>query len=115
MGYELLEEVRTDLHLADASLRLRVLDAEVRAARRVQPKVADAHIAELTDADPGPAEGRDDRPPADVGRRASIRRAMASIVWAYSRIASRAPSSPQPAMYGIDSPLTSSPTDAQTT
>ena len=42
-----------------------------------------------------------------------MRRAIVSIVCAYSRIASSAPSSPQPATYGIDSPPTSRPTEPQ--
>jgi hypothetical protein len=70
MGDDLFEEVRTDLNLSNPGLRLRIGDQEVCPARRMEPEVADVHIAELADAHPGPAEGRDDRPPADVGRRA---------------------------------------------
>src|SRR4051812_45760541 len=43
-----------------------------------------------------------------------MERAMVSIVCAYLRMASRAPSSPQPAMYGIVSPATSSPSEPST-
>lgn len=45
----------------------------------------------------------------------STRRASSSIVVANVVTASRAPVSPQPAIYGIDSPPTSSPTLAAAT
>ena len=49
MSDDLLEEVGTNLDLADAGFGLGVGDAEVRTTRRVEAQIADADAAQLAD------------------------------------------------------------------
>jgi hypothetical protein len=55
---EFVDEVRTDLHLTDARFALGVRDPEMRAGRRVQPKLAEPDVAQDSSATPQSASGK---------------------------------------------------------